>query len=172
MYSAFAHCLRAKQNGPQQQFDWSEDEDPDAGALNDAPSDSEDDSAEEDEDGRVTIRNMERKSRALDAKADREAKLDLAELQEAEEDGAEDADEFDDADFEPFDLPTAEQRKAATTEDPQDVYKRMRACAMVLGNFKKYAQEDRCVETLVSYFLLRLMTLAQRARRICRADYS
>ncbi|KZW03886.1 NOL1/NOP2/sun family putative RNA met [Exidia glandulosa HHB12029] len=54
----------------------------------------------------------------------------------------EDADDLDD-EFEPFDLPTAEQRKAGTIENPQEVYSRMRACAMVLSNFKKYAQEGR-----------------------------
>ncbi|EJD53084.1 NOL1/NOP2/sun family putative RNA met [Auricularia subglabra TFB-10046 SS5] len=53
-----------------------------------------------------------------------------------------DDDDYDE-DFEPFDLPSAEQRKAGIAEDPQEVYKRMRSCAIVLSHFKKYGQEGR-----------------------------
>lgn len=94
--------------------------------------------------------NMERKSRKLDAKAAREAELDLAELQAAEEDESDDDDlagavDDMDADFEPFELPSAAELAAtdARTDDPQMVYARLRSCAAVLANFKRRAEPGR-----------------------------
>ena len=48
------------------------------------PTASDESNEEEDEDGPTTMNNIEARSRALDAKAAREAQLDLEEMQQAE----------------------------------------------------------------------------------------
>ncbi|KAG5653960.1 rRNA (cytosine-C5-)-methyltransferase nop2 [Sphagnurus paluster] len=107
-----------------------------------------DESADE---GRVTMANMEARSRALDAKAAAEAELDEEELQGAvarkDEDDDFDMDEADEEnDAEPFHLPTAAEREAekhAGGPDLQVVQRRMRECIRVLGKFKQLAEKDR-----------------------------
>lgn len=119
----------------------------------DASSDEED---EDDEDGPITMANMEARSRALDAKAAREAELDAEEMRQAEvasdEEFAEDAMEEDDAeeeaDAEPFHLPTAEEReeeKKAGGPQVHVVQRRMRECVRVLNNFRKRGAKGRYV---------------------------
>ncbi|KAH7107533.1 NOL1/NOP2/sun family RNA met [Auriculariales sp. MPI-PUGE-AT-0066] len=140
-------------NGPQQQFDWSDEDDPGMSGPGSGDNDSSDDNGDEDEDedGPVTMSNMERKSRALDRKSAREAELDMAELQaaaeaeESDDDGLADAVDDMNEDFEPFTLPTMAELAAtdARTEDPQVVYARLRSCAAVLANFKRRAEPGR-----------------------------
>lgn len=122
----------------------------------DVSSDSSDED-EDDEDGRVTIKNMEARSRALDAKAAREAELDLEEMRAAEVASDDDADlEGDDGDDgdegegddgeEAFVLPTAEEREEEKkTGGPQVhvVQRRMKECVRVLGNFRRLGAKGR-----------------------------
>ncbi|KAL7283507.1 hypothetical protein ACG7TL_002940 [Trametes sanguinea] len=136
----------------------------------DASSDDSDED-EDDEDGPITIKNMEARSRALDAKAAREAELDAEELRQAELAGAESDDDLadlDDVDMdeegegneegeEGFVLPTAEEleeEKKRGGPDVHTVQRRMRECVRVLGNFKRYAAKGRSrseyVQTLIS----------------------
>ncbi|CCL98433.1 uncharacterized protein FIBRA_00430 [Fibroporia radiculosa] len=123
----------------------------------DDSSNSDEDS--EDEDGRITMANMEARSRALDEKAAREAELDAEEMQNAalvgEEDGdLADADDDEDMDGdgddgqEAFHLPTAEEReeeKASGGPDVHTVQRRMRECVRALGKFKRLAENGRQV---------------------------
>ncbi|KAH9857022.1 NOL1/NOP2/sun family RNA met [Lenzites betulinus] len=132
---------------------------------------SSDDSDEEDEDGPITMKNMEARSRALDATAAREAKLNAEEIRQAELDGEMSDDDLADADDIDMDeegeggeegeegspLPTAEEleeEKKRGGPDVQTVQRRMRECVRVLGNFKKYAAKGRArseyVHTLIS----------------------
>lgn len=116
-------------------------------------SSSDEESGEEDE--HVTMGNMEKLSRALDAEAAREAELDIEEMQNAalaededEDAGMEDEEEgHGDDDDEPFRLPTAEEREEEKkgVSDVQVVQRRMRYCVRVLHNFKKLAEKDRSV---------------------------
>lgn len=116
------------------------------------PTGSDDSSDEdEDEDGPVTMANMEARSRAMDAKAAREAALDAEEMLEAEvasddEDleGMEEAEGEDDG--EAFSLPTAEEReeeKKAGGPQVHIVQRRMRECVRILGNFKRLGATGR-----------------------------
>lgn len=112
----------------------------------------------EDDDGPITMGNMEARSRALDAKAAIEADLDAEEMQLAalgdQNDDEEDIDmdgEIDD-DGEVFQLPTSEEReeeKKAGGPDVHVVQRRMRECVRVLGNFKKMAAKGRSVTQTV-----------------------
>ncbi|KAL4068019.1 NOL1/NOP2/sun family RNA met [Scleroderma citrinum] len=120
----------------------------------------EDDKDSEDEDERVTVANMEARSRALDEAAAHEAKLGLEEVQNAAaEEGDDDVDMEDDGeegDGEPFRLPTAEEREEEKkgVTDVHVVQRRMRRCVRVLGSFKKLAEKGRSrseyVEQLIS----------------------
>ncbi|KAG6903201.1 rRNA (cytosine-C5-)-methyltransferase nop2 [Termitomyces sp. Mi166 len=111
--------------------------------------DSDEDS--EDNDDRVTMANMEARSRALDAKAAAEAELDEEEFQGAaasDEDidveGEPDAE--GEIDAEPFHLPTASEREAEKQSGGPDVHvvqRRMRECVRVLGKFKWLAEKNR-----------------------------
>ncbi|KAJ7285949.1 NOL1/NOP2/sun family RNA met [Mycena rebaudengoi] len=115
--------------------------------------DSSDDESEDDEEERVTMANMEARSRALDAKAAAEAELDVEEYQGAavsdEEDddvnmdGEENAD--GDMDGEPFRLPTAAEREEEKTSMPDIhlVQRRIRECVRILGKFKRLAEPGR-----------------------------
>lgn len=123
--------------------------------ASDESSDSGSDSADDDEDGPITMANMEARSRALDAKAAREAELDMAEMREAELAGAEDDDDFegevedtaaDDDGQEKFELPSAEEREAEKSAGGPQVHvvqRRMRECVRVLGNFRKLGATGR-----------------------------
>ncbi|TFK42680.1 NOL1/NOP2/sun family-domain-containing protein [Crucibulum laeve] len=116
--------------------------------------DSDDSDEESDEDGPVTMANMEARSRALDAKAAAEAELDMEEFQGGADDEEED-DEMDldgeedvngDIDAEPFHLPTAaerEEEKEAGGPDLHVVQRRMRECVRVLGRFNRLAEKGR-----------------------------
>ena len=118
-----------------------------------ASDDSDSDSDEsEDEEDKITMANMEARSRALDEKAAREAELDLEEMQQAALAGEEDGDEFDDEvdeggeGEEAFELPTpeeVEEEKAAGGPQVHVVQRRMRECVRVLSNFKRYAGKGR-----------------------------
>lgn len=127
--------------------------------ASDASDDSDEDS--EDENGRVTMANMEARSRALDAKAAAEAELDEEELREAAASDEEDIDGESDAegeiDAEPFHLPTASEREVEKQSGGPDVHviqRRMRECARVLGKFKRLAEKNRCVLISNSILLL------------------
>ncbi|KAG6890452.1 rRNA (cytosine-C5-)-methyltransferase nop2 [Termitomyces sp. T32_za158] len=116
--------------------------------ASDASEDSDEDS--EDDNGRVTMANMEARSRALDAKAAAEAELDEEEFREAAASDEEDIDGEPDAgeeiDAEPFHLPTASEREAEKQGGGPDVHviqRRMRECARVLGKFKRLAEQNR-----------------------------
>ncbi|KAI0093598.1 NOL1/NOP2/sun family-domain-containing protein [Irpex rosettiformis] len=124
----------------------------------DASSSSEEDSEEEDG-GRVTMKNMEARSKALDAKAAREAELDLAEMRAAavgsgdegdDLEGLEDEDDVEGGEGEDgegaFVLPTAEEReeeKKAGGPQVHVVQRRMKECVRVLGNFRKLGAKGR-----------------------------
>jgi len=103
----------------------------------------------EDEDVPITASNFAARSRALDARAAREAQLDAEELQiaaqaEADEfDGVEDMDddeeEVDAPEAEAVILPTAEERleeKKSGGPDVHIVQKRMRECVRILKRWK------------------------------------
>lgn len=129
-------------------------------------SSSDEDSGEEDQ--HVTMGNMEKLSRALDAEAAHEAELDLEEMQNAalaEEDedddvGMEDEDEEEGGLFR---LPTAEEREEEKkgVSDVQVVQRRMRQCVKVLRNFKKLAEKDRSV---IDFLYCNMLTRALRSR--------
>jgi ribosomal RNA methyltransferase Nop2 len=117
--------------------------------------DSEDDAFDsdrdenEDEDAPITASNFAARSRALDARAAREAQLDAEELQNAaqveadEFDGVEDMDddedEVDAPGAEDFVLPTTEERaeeKRSGGPEVHVVQKRMRECVRILKRWK------------------------------------
>ncbi|KAN0123809.1 NOL1/NOP2/sun family RNA met [Russula decolorans] len=117
--------------------------------------DSEDDAFDsdrdenEDEDAPITAANFAARSRALDARAAREAQLDAEELQNAaqveadEFDGVEDMDddedEVDAPGAEDFVLPTTEERaeeKRSGGPEVHVVQKRMRECVRILKRWK------------------------------------
>lgn len=158
--------------GPVEELDLGSDEDDDEPALAPAKlkgkkskqqerpakiiptgSDNSSDDEDEDEDGPVTMANMEARSRAMDAKAAREAALDAEEMLEAEvasddEDleGMEEADGEGEDDGEAFSLPTAEEReeeKKAGGPQVHVVQRRMRECVRILGNFKRLGAKGR-----------------------------
>lgn len=134
-------------------------------------SSSDEDSGEEDE--HVTMGNMEKLSRALDAEAAHEAELDIEEMQNAalaEEDEDEDAgleDEDGEEEGEPFRLPTAEEREEEKkgVSDVQVVQHRMRHCVRVLRNFKKLSEKDRFV--ILNYRIIYADLCSQITIRIC-----
>ncbi|TRM61895.1 NOL1/NOP2/sun family-domain-containing protein [Schizophyllum amplum] len=110
----------------------------------------------DDEDGPITMANMEARSRALDAKALADADLDAEDLRNAgmlvdgdDEDVDMDDDEVDeegDDDEEKFRLPTAAEREEEKKQggiDVHSVQRRMRECVRVLGKFNKLAEKGR-----------------------------
>lgn len=108
------------------------------------------DNSEDEElgDGPVTMSNMEKRSRALDAQALHEAELEMQELQEAAAEDEEMADEGAglDEDGEVFTLPTSEEREEEKKRGGPEVHivqRRMRECVRVLDNFKKLAAPGR-----------------------------
>ena len=100
----------------------------------------------DDEDGPVTMANMERKTRALDRQHEEDARLDVEEMQHAadvEEDDDDDMDEEFEGDFV---LPSAEEREAERKSGGTDlagVQRRIQICSRILSNFKKYAATGR-----------------------------
>jgi hypothetical protein len=115
----------------------------------DNSSDSDTDENEDDEDAPITASNFAARSRALDARAAREAQLDVEELQNAaqveadEFDGVEDMDddedEVDAPGAEDFILPTTEERaeeKRSGGPEVHVVQKRMRECVRILKRWK------------------------------------
>ncbi|KDQ18088.1 hypothetical protein BOTBODRAFT_29402 [Botryobasidium botryosum FD-172 SS1] len=105
-------------------------------------SDSDSDTDENsDEDGPTTLSNMEKKSRALEVKADRELEKDLADAQDQEMKEDEDGENI-----EVFVLPTAEERELEKKNggiDLHDVNQRIQDCVRVLTNFKRFAAKGR-----------------------------
>ncbi|PPQ72151.1 hypothetical protein CVT26_006907 [Gymnopilus dilepis] len=151
--------------GPAQEFDFDSDEEEDENTHSqkskskggDAPSDSEATSDEEDDaDEPVTMANMAKLSRKLEARAAEEAELAAEELkalaaaEDEDEDEEMDVDAPEDANgdiaAEPFHLPTAaerEQEKASGGPDVHLVQRRMRECVRVLSKFSKRAEKGR-----------------------------
>ncbi|KAF8575794.1 NOL1/NOP2/sun family putative RNA met [Ramaria rubella] len=126
--------------GPVQELelDDSEDEEEPVGPVAVPPSD---DDSDNDTEAAVTGKNFESRSRALDKQARLNAELDEEEMQQNAVPGA-DGEE----DIEMFDLPTAEQREEERKKggpDIQEVQRRMRECARVLGDFKRFRSKDR-----------------------------
>lgn len=121
-------------------------------------SDEDSDDESDNEDGPITAKNIESRSRALDEKAAREAELDIEEMQNAAFEGSdEDIDmEGEGEDAEAFHLPTAEEREEEKNHvaDVHVVQRRMRECVRILGNFRKLGARGRLrseyVEQLVS----------------------
>ncbi|TFK54980.1 NOL1/NOP2/sun family putative RNA met [Heliocybe sulcata] len=129
--------------------------------------DSDQDSGDE-SDGAITMANMEARSRALDARAAREAELDMEEMQQAAEgEGEEDDLDVDmegdeEVGGEEFVLPTAEEREEEKKVGGPDVHlvqRRMRQCVRVLGNFKRLGKGrarteyvDQLVSDIASYY--------------------
>lgn len=106
------------------------------------------DSSDEDGDAPVTLKNIEARSRALDAKAAEEADLDLEEFQQ--NDAGEQLDDLHEAEVDgeaPFKLPTAEEREEAKhrVEDVHVVQTRMKQCVHVLRSFGRRAEQGRLV---------------------------
>ncbi|KAG1891247.1 NOL1/NOP2/sun family RNA met [Suillus subluteus] len=95
-------------------------------------SDEDSDDESDNEDGPITAKNIESRSRALDEKAAHEAELDMEEMQNAALEGSdEDVDmEGEEEDAEAFHLPTAEEREEEKNRvaDVHVVQRRMREC--------------------------------------------
>ena len=95
---------------------------------------------------RVTAKNIEKRSKALEKKARREAELDEEERLAAE---AADGDVMDmaiDEELEGFHLPTAEEKEEEAKSGGADlvtIQSRMKACARVLSNFNKLRAPGR-----------------------------
>ncbi|KAG6376443.1 NOL1/NOP2/sun family-domain-containing protein [Boletus reticuloceps] len=121
--------------------DTSREASPDTDASTSKPnqlwSSSDEESGEEDE--HITMGNMEKLSRALDAEAAHEAELDLEEMQNAALAGEDHDDERE------------EEKKGVS--DVQVVQRRMRHCVRVLRNFKKLAEKDRSRSEYVEQLL-------------------
>jgi len=103
------------------------------------------DSSDDEEGVRVTVKNIEKRSKAIQEQARREAELDEEERLAAE---AADGDELDmDANeaLEGFHLPTAEEREEMKNggEDLVTIQSRMKRCARVLSNFNKLRAPGR-----------------------------
>ncbi|EJU05372.1 NOL1/NOP2/sun family RNA met [Dacryopinax primogenitus] len=111
-----------------------------------ASSSDDDDDDEEAEEEPTTARNIEARSRALEAKAIAERAADMAEAAAA---GA--------GEETMFALPSAEQQEAeASGSAPVDVNElqlRMRECVKVLGDFKKFAAPNRSRSEYVQQLL-------------------
>jgi ribosomal RNA methyltransferase Nop2 len=147
--------------GAPQDFDFDSDEDVEVGSIPSStrkskqgkhptkmvPSYSDEDSSDTDEGGRITMANMEARSRALDETAVAEAELDAQELRQA-------ALELSDNDMDmegeeaggELTLPTAAEREEEKNKGGPDVptvQQRMKYCVRVLGNFKKRAEKGR-----------------------------
>ena len=104
--------------------------------------------------GKTTIANMEAQSRAMDAEAAKEGELDMQELQDAVAAGEMDGDDLDEMDgdegdngeggpSEPVKVLTSEEREAEKKAGGPDVFtvqRRLRHCARVLENLKKFGK--------------------------------
>jgi ribosomal RNA methyltransferase Nop2 len=136
-------------------------------------SDEDSDDESDDEDGPITAKNIESRSRALDEKAAREAELDIEEMQNAVFEGSdEDIDmEGEGEDAEAFHLPTAEERAEEKNHvaDVHVVQRRMRECVRILGNFRKLGAKGRYVFPLAVFNDVCILNDIQATVRICRA---
>lgn len=98
----------------------------------------------------VTAVNMEARSRTLDARAKRDAELDLG-INQADDDVMdEDDEEGGSRDVVTFDLPTAEEREEEKKRgggDLHEVQRRIQDCVRVLSDFKILAATDRLART-------------------------
>ena len=136
-------------------------------------SDEEEESDAGPDDGPITAKNIESRSRALDEKAAREAELDMEEMQNAAFEGSDDEDidmEGEGEDAEAFHLPTAEER-AEEKEGVADVHivsRRMRECVRVLSNFRKLGAKGRYVAH--SVFFSRSVCIYNHIYRL-RSEY-
>ena len=95
------------------------------------------DSSSDEENVRVTAKNIEKRSKALEKKARRESELDEEERLAAE---AAAGDMVVDEELEGFHLPTVEEREEEAKSGGADlvtIQSRMKACARVLSNFNK-----------------------------------
>lgn len=147
--------------GVPQEFDFDSDEDEEVGSIPSstrklksgkipavlALSQSDEDSSDAEEGDKITMANMEARSRALDETAVAEAELDAEELRQAALDASD-----DDVDMEGEEvdgelrLPTATEKEEEQTKGGPDVHtvqQRMKHCVRVLGNFKKRAEKGR-----------------------------
>lgn len=168
-----------------QQLDFSDDsegEQDDDDFLKNA--DADDSSDDEDSDAPITAKNMERKSKALDKRAAREAELDAEELAAPAEEGAE-GPSF-------LDLPTAEEReqeKEGGGVPVQELLRRIQDCAKVLGDFKKLATKgssrseyvDQLLDDMANYYgynefltekLFNLFPVAEVSCLRCQLEYA
>ena len=114
-------------------------------SSDDVDEDSNASDSSEDEGVRVTAKNIEKRSKAIQEQERREAELDEEERLAAE---AADGDEVDmDANeaLEGFHLPTAEEREETKNsgEDLVTIQNRMKRCARVLSNFNKLRAPGR-----------------------------
>ncbi|KAG8973590.1 rRNA (cytosine-C5-)-methyltransferase nop2 [Tulasnella sp. 425] len=132
--------------GPVHQLEFSDDSDAGLDDGDDFLKEASDEDGSEgdsdDSDGPITAKNMERKSRALDRKAAREAEMDIEEVQAA----ADGQDEEGGGGIEFFDLPTAEeleQEQEAGGIPPDELQKRIQDNAKVLKDFKALATKGR-----------------------------
>lgn len=108
--------------------------------LDKLSTDSETSTDDEEKNDRITMKNMEARSRALDQQALNEANRDVEEVRKAALGDAEEGD------IPTFDLPTAEERDAelsGTGPMLETLKSRMHDCVMVLSDFKKLAQSGR-----------------------------
>ena len=101
----------------------------------------------EDEDGvQVTAKNIEKRSKALQKQARREAELDEEERLAAEAADGDSADMEVDEELEGLHLPTVEEREEEAKNGGADlvtIQSRMKRCARVLSNFNKLRAPGR-----------------------------
>jgi len=136
----------------------------------------EEDSDSDQEDGPITAKNIESRSRALDEKAAREAELDMEEMQNAALENIDEEDidmEGEGEDEEEFHLPTAEERAEEKNHvaDVHVVQRRMRECIRVLGNFRKLGTKGRYVFQSSFWFDLHFQSHIQATVRVRRAAH-
>ena len=104
------------------------------------------DSSSDEENVRVTAKNIEKRSKALEKKARRELELDEEERFAAEAAAGDAGDMVVDEELEGFHLPTVEEREEEAKSGGADlvtIQSRMKACARVLSNFNKLRAPER-----------------------------
>lgn len=146
--------------GAPQEFDFDSDEDDGAGPILSTariskqarpativPSNSDEDSSDSDEGGKITMANIEARSRALDEAAAAEAEIDAQELRQAALEASDDDIDMEEEDIDgELRLPTVTEREEEKNKGGPDVHtvqQRMKHCVRVLGNFKKRAEKGR-----------------------------
>jgi ribosomal RNA methyltransferase Nop2 len=143
--------ITSEQRGTKQEFDFDSDSEDVVLDDFDGGVDSDTDSVANSDEGPVTAANIEARSRTLDAKAKRDAALDLG-INQADDDAMdEDGEGGDDHDIVTFDLPTAEEREEEKKRgggDLHEVQRRIQDCVRVLSDFKMLAAKDRSARTI------------------------